>query len=188
MPWAPRLTSRAGFEGNVLKLAAVRFLCWMHLMSAVIMPFFREWGGLSFVQIFALQTWFMLTSFLMEVPTGAVADRFGRKVSVACGGFLLGAASLLYGSVPHLAVFVAAETLFAIAITLFSGADEALAYDSLLACGQESEASRVMSRLEAAKLAGILVGALLGAVVASRFGVRWPMLLQAVPMALSGLI
>jgi MFS family permease len=185
---APRTLTLAGLEGNILKLGALRFLCWMHLMSAVIIPFFREWGRLSFAQIFALQTWFMLMSFLMEVPTGAVADRFGRKVSVALGGFLLAAASLLYGSVPHLGVFVAAETLFAIAITLISGADEALAYDSLLACGRESEASRVMSRLEAAKLAGILTGALLGAVVASRFGVRWPMLLQAVPMALSGLL
>jgi fucose permease len=88
----------------------------MHLMSAVIIPFFREWGRLSFVQIFALQTWFMLMCFLMEVPTGAVADRFGRKVSVALGSFLLAAASILYGTLPHLAVFVAAEALFAVAI------------------------------------------------------------------------
>src|SRR5512139_508468 len=143
----PRLD---GLAGNILKLAALRFLCWMHLMSAVIIPFFREWGRLSFIQIFALQTWFMLMSFLMEVPTGAVADRFGRKVSVACGGFLLAAASILYGAFPHLAVFVVAETLFAVAITLVSGADEALAYDSLLAQGREAEASRVMARLEAA--------------------------------------
>lgn len=184
----PRILKLAGLEGNVPKLAALRFLCWMHLMSAVIIPFFREWGRLSFVQIFALQTWFMLACFLMEVPTGAVADRFGRKVSVACGGFLLAAASLLYGSFPHLAVFVVAEGLFAVAITLISGADEALAYDSLLAQGREAEASRVMARLEAAKLAGILAGALLGAVVASRFGVRWPMLLQAIPLGLSGLV
>jgi len=188
MSQTPGTPRPAGLEGNILKLAALRFLCWMHLMSAVIIPFFREWGRLSFIQIFALQTWFMLMCFLMEVPTGAVADRFGRKVSVACGGFLLAVASILYGSVPHLAVFVAAEALFAVAITLISGADEALAYDSLLACGREAEASRVMSRLEAAKLAGILAGALLGAVVASRLGVRWPMLLQAVPLALSGLI
>jgi MFS family permease len=160
----------------------------MHLMSAVIIPFFREWGRLSFVQIFALQSWFMLMSFLMEVPTGAVADRFGRKVSVALGAFLVATASVFYGSFPHIAVFVAAEALFAVAIALISGADEALAYDSLLACGREAEASRVMSRLEAAKLAGILAGALVGAVVASRIGVRWPMLLQSVPMALSGAI
>jgi MFS family permease len=178
----------SGFEGNVLRLAAVRFLCWMHLMSAVIVPFFREWGHLSFVQIFGLQTWFMLMNFLMEVPTGAVADRFGRKVSVALGGFLLAAATLLYGSVANIAVFVAAEALFAVALTLISGADEALAYDSLLACGRAAEASRVMSRLEAAKLAGIFAGALAGAVVAARLGVRWPMLLQSIPMALSGVV
>jgi MFS family permease len=184
----PRIPTLAGLEGNVPRLAALRFLCFMHLMSAVIIPFFREWGRLSFVQIFALQTWFMVVCFLMEVPTGAVADRFGRKVSVACGGFLLAAASLLYGAFPHLGVFVAAEALFAIAIALVSGADEALAYDSLLALGREAQASRVMARLEAAKLAGILAGALVGAVVASRFGVRWPMLLQAVPLGLSGLV
>ena len=188
MPQARRLPARSGLEGNIPRLAVLRFLCWMHLMSAVIIPFFREWGRLSFVQIFALQSWFMLMSFLMEVPTGAVADRFGRKVSVALGGFLVAAASLLYGTLPHLAVFVAAEALFAVAIALISGADEALAYDSLLACGREGEASRVMSRLEAAKLAGILAGALVGAVVASRLGVRWPMLLQSLPMALSGTI
>ena len=178
----------AGYERNVPRLAVVRFLCWMHLMSAVIIPFFREWGHLSFVQIFGLQTWFMLMNFLMEVPTGAVADRYGRRVSVALGGFLLAAATTLYGSFPHIAVFVAGEALFAVALTLISGADEALAYDSLLACGRAAEASRVMSRLEAAKLAGILAGALLGAVVASRLGVRWPMLLQSIPMALSGVV
>jgi MFS family permease len=188
MPRIPRAPERTGLEGNIPRLAVLRFLCWMHLMSAVIIPFFREWGRLSFVQIFALQTWFMLMSFLMEVPTGAVADRFGRKVSVACGGFLLGGASLLYGTLPHLGVFVLAEALFAVALALISGADEALAYDSLRAVGREGEASRVMARLEAAKLAGILAGALVGAVVASRLGVRWPMLLQAVPMAVSGLV
>ncbi|HSB61245.1 MAG TPA: MFS transporter [Vicinamibacteria bacterium] len=188
MTRAPLVPMLAGLGGNVPKLAAVRFLCWMHLMSAVIIPFFREWGRLSFVQIFALQTWFMLMSFLMEVPTGAVADRFGRRVSVALGAFLLAVASILYGTLPRLGVFVLAEAIFAVALALISGADEALAYDSLLARGREAEASRVMARLEAAKLAGILAGALLGAAVASGLGLRWPMLLQAVPMALSGLL
>jgi MFS family permease len=157
-------------------------------MSAVIIPFFRDWGGLTYVQVFALQTWFMVMSFLMEVPTGTVADRFGRKVSVASGSLLLAAASLLYGSLPHLAVFVVAEAVFAVAVALISGADEALAYDSLLALGREGEASRVMARLEAAKLAGILAGALVGSVVAARLGVRWPMLLQAAPLAAGGLV
>jgi MFS family permease len=177
-----------GLEANIAKIGLVRFLCWMHLMSAVIIPFFREWGGLSFVEIFALQAWFMLASFALEVPTGAIADRFGRKVSVALAGLVLGTASALYGSIPRLPVFVVAELLFAAGMALLSGADEALAYDSLKALGREAEATKRIARLEAWKLSGILVGALLGGVAAARFGVRSPMLIQAVPMALSGLV
>jgi hypothetical protein len=54
--------------------------------------------------------------------------------------------------------------------------------------GREGEATRVVARLEAVKLVGIFAGALLGSLVASRLGVRAPMLLQAVPMTLSGLV
>jgi len=182
------MTRLGGLEGNLPKMAAVRFLCWMHWMSAVIVPFFRDWGRLSYTQIFALQAWFMLANFLLEVPTGAVADRFGRRVSVGLGGLGLGVATLLYASVPWLPMFVLAETLFALALTLISGADEALVYDSLLALGREAEATRIMSRLEAWKLGGIFAGALLGALAAARLGVRAPLLIQAVPMALSGLV
>ncbi len=180
--------ARAGLEANLWRLAAVRFLCWAHLMSAVIIPFFRDFGGLSFVQIFALQTWFMLVSFLMEVPTGAVADRFGRRVSVGFGCLVIAAASLLYGSVPSLPVFVCAEAIFAVGLALVSGADEALAYDTLKALGREAQAPRVMARLEAYKLAGIVAGALTGSLVASALGVRWPMLLQALPLLAAGIL
>ncbi len=178
----------SGLEGNLVKMAAVRLLFWTFLVSAVLMPFFREWGRLSFTQIFALQAWFMVVNFLLEVPTGAVADRFGRKISIAAGCFLMAAASLVYGSVPSILVFVFAEALFATALTLVSGADEALVYDSLRLLGREGQAAHVVSRLEAVKLAGILAGALVGSVVASQLGVRAPMLLQAVPMALSGVV
>jgi len=178
----------SGLEGNLPKMAAVRFLCWMHWMSAVIVPFFRDWGRLSYTQIFALQAWFMLANFLLEVPTGAVADRFGRRVSVGLGGLLLGVATLLYASVPWLPVFFLGETVFALGLTLISGADEALVYDSLKALGREQKATRVMSRLAAWMLAGLTAGALLGAVAAARLGVRAPFLLQALPMALSGVM
>jgi MFS family permease len=177
-----------GLEKNLVKMAAVRLLFWTFLMSGVVIPFFREWGRLSFTQIFVLQAWFMLMNFLLEVPTGAVADRFGRKASIATGCFLMAAASLVYGSMPLLAVFVLGEAVFATALTLVSGADEALIYDSLKALGRESDATRVVSRLEAVKLTGIFAGALLGSLVASRLGVRAPMLLQAIPMALSGVV
>ncbi len=174
--------------GNLSKMAAIRFLSWTHLISSVLIPFFREWGRLSFTTILVLQAWFMFWSFLLEVPTGAVADRFGRRISIAAGGLIAASASLLYASAPRLSVFLAAEWLFACAVTLFSGADEALVYDTLKALGRAEEATRVISRLESFKLAGIVCGALAGGLVAARAGVRAPMLVQALPLGMSGLL
>jgi len=144
-------------------------------------------GRLSYVQIFGLQTWFMLMAFLMEVPTGAVADRFGRKVSVACGAFLLAAASLLYG---------ASRTS-----PCSSWPRPCSRWRSRSSRGPTRRWRTTRSSRSArgrgvpghgpprsGEAAGIFAGALVGAVVAARLGVRWPMLLQAAPMGLSGLI
>ena len=71
------------------------------------------------------------------MPETPKAGRLAGPVRVALwAAWAVAAASLLYGTFPHLAVFVVAEALFAVAITLISGADEALAYDSLLAQGR----------------------------------------------------
>ncbi len=174
--------------GNLPKIAAVRFFLWMHLFAAVIVPFFRDWGGLGFAAIFLVQAWFQVWSFVLEVPTGAVADRFGRRVSVALGGIVGAVGALVYASVPALPVFLLAEVIFATSMTLVSGADEALAYDSLVASGRQGDVARVMSRLEAWKLGGMLAGALAGAALAGRFGPRAPMLLQPIPSLAAGLL
>ena len=42
-------------------------------------PSFTEWGGITFTQIMFLQGWFMAMIFIFEIPTGSIADYFGRK-------------------------------------------------------------------------------------------------------------
>jgi MFS family permease len=147
-----------------------------------------EWGGLTLVQVFTLNAWFMFWNVVFEVPTGAVADRFGRKWSIAIGTVVTAAACLTYVSTPRYTVFLCAEILFALGNTLVSGADEALGYDSLVAAGQEHRASQWLARLQAAQLVGILVGALAGGVIASRWGLRAPVALQTIPMVLAGVV
>jgi MFS family permease len=151
-------------------------------------PFFRDWGGLSLGEILGLNAWFMFWNCVLEVPTGAVADRFGRKVSLLLG-LALGALSTgLYVSAPHLGVFLVAEVGMALAYTLLSGADEALLYDSLLACGRTHEAQRAIARLESAKLLGIVLGALGGALLTPWLSLRAIVALQALPMAAAVLV
>lgn len=175
-------------SGNLRRLLAVRMLYWTHFVAAVLIPFLTDWGGLTLLQVFVLNAWFMLWNLVFEVPTGAVADRFGRKWSIAVGTVVTAAGCLTYVSTPRFEIFLVGDVLMALGNTLVSGADEALGYDSLLACGEEHRASRWLARLQAAQLLGIVVGALAGGVIASRWGLRAPVALQTIPMLLAGVL
>lgn len=128
---------------NVTLVCAIRLLFWTHFVSAVLVPFFRDWGGIGLDRILLLNAWFMLWAFALEVPTGAIADRFGRKVSATLG-YAIGAAAIgVYVSAPRLEVFLAAEVLMALGFALVSGAEDALLYDSLVFLGRKPSIASV---------------------------------------------
>jgi len=78
----------------------------------------------------------MFWNFLLEIPTGTVADFLGRKVSLILGCMIGAVGVLIYASYPRFLVFLLAEVILAVSYTLISGADEALVYDSLKEIGQ----------------------------------------------------
>ncbi len=174
--------------GNLWKLQAIRMLFYMQFFSAVLVPFFTDWGGISLAQVLFLNAWFFLCNFLFEVPTGTVADFLGRKVSLALGNLVGLVAALVYVSKPSFPVFMVAEAIFAIAYTLQSGADEALAYDSLKALGQAERAAPVIGRMESFKLGGIITGTLTGGFIASAYGLSAPMRAFVFPATLAFLV
>ena len=81
-----------------------------------------------------------------------------------------------------------AEFLWAMSQALFSGADEALLYDSLLEEGREKESKRVLGRYHSFGLMGITVAASIGGLIAATLGLRYTMLLMTVPFTFAFLI
>ena len=162
-------------------LIAFRACFWMHFLSAVIVPFYTQWGGLTLAQMMAMNAWFMAWNFALEVPTGAVADVFGRKWSMVLGALCAAVAALVYVATHSIGVFLAAEVLYAVAYTLVSGADDALAYDSLVELDRVTDAPRVVAQMESAKLFGIIAGSLLGSMIAARWGLAAPLAAHAIP-------
>ena len=181
-------TRRGPFAANTWKLELIRLLFWMHFISAVLIPFYRDWGGLSFRQILLVNGWFMVWNFLLEVPTGTVADVWGRRASLILGSVIGAIGAVIYVSAPDLTRFLIAEIIFATSFTLMSGADEALLYDTLKAEDRQAEAPRRYGRLAAAQQIGIVTGALLGSVIVAQLDLRAPLLLQAIPMSLAGMV
>ncbi len=156
--------------------------------SAVLVPFFTDWGHISLFQVQLLQSWFSIWVFVLEIPTGAVADNIGRKHSLIHGAIFIAIATVIYGSIPSFSIFLLAEFLFAIGYALNSGADQALLYDTLKSLGREDESKVVLGRADAIMLSGMMIAAPLGSLIAGKLGINAPQILTAIPMLIAGLI
>ncbi len=176
------------FERNIVKAYLFKFTIMFHFFAGVIIPFFTIWGGISFARVMILQAIFTFSTFLLEVPTGAVADKFGRKISLILAAIATAIATLVYSSYPNFWIFVLGEFLWAIGFALMSGADQALLYDSLRELGREAESKKILGRWESLSVIAIMIAAPIGSLIAKYLGLRYAMLLMSVPMTLSGII
>jgi MFS family permease len=182
------MSAKARYASNIPKLYAIRLLFWMQFFAAVLVPFYTDWGGVTLADVFLINAWFFLCNFALEVPTGTVADFLGRRTSLLLGSVVGAVGVLFYAWRPSFAFFLAAEAVMAVAYTLHSGADEALAYDSLKADGRQARAAHVISRMESFKLGGIIAATIVGGFIAAGFGLRAPMQATALPMTLAALV
>jgi len=173
---------------NIQKIYVVNFTSSLHFISPVLVLFFTEWGGITLQQTLILQSWFMGWMFILEIPTGTIADYFGRKISLVISQGIIIFAILVYSSVPVFSMFLLGEFLFALGITLSSGANEAFIYDTLKEIGQESESEKIFGRFRSSGLIGILAGSLLGSLIAVTFGVRECFLFMVFPTIISFII
>jgi MFS family permease len=87
--------------------------------------------GLSFAEAASLGGVYSAVLIVAEVPTGAFADRIGRRASMMAGALAMVAASAVWYWAHSLTTFALAETLAAISMSLCSGADSAYLYDFL---------------------------------------------------------
>ena len=97
-----------------------------------VLVLFWKGYGLSLTAIMLLQSYFAFLIVLLEVPSGYLADVWGRKPVLRLAGIFLAAASGVYLVADTYVYFMLAETFFALGISLFSGTDAALLYDTLL--------------------------------------------------------
>lgn len=156
------------------------FLSGFHLFSAVIVTMLTGWGGLTLTEVMILQSWFTFSIFALEVPTGVVADLWGRKSSLILSGLISVAGFVVYALVPNIWLFILGEFLLALAFTLRSGAAEALLYDSV----PESTAKKALSRNGSLVLVGLSVGPAVGSLLLNWVEPQHLMLLTAIPFAI----
>nr|WP_321466471.1 MFS transporter [uncultured Desulfobulbus sp.] len=144
--------------------------------------------GLSLEQFALLNTVWALTIVLAEVPSGALADLLGRKKLLVATTLLMVCEMSLLAFVPlgHprwvFGAFLLNRILSGLAEAMASGADEALAYDTLVAAGLGKQWPRVLEVQMRAQNLGYIFAMTLGAAaydpgllnrLGSWFGLGW---------------
>lgn len=131
------------------------------LIIGPILVLFLTAKGLTFTEIMLLQSISSISIFFFEVPTGAVADKLGRKYSVLIGAFLWGAGLLFYVVGHSFFIFALSEITFSLGSAFKSGADNALIYDSLKMLNREKDYQKIEGKARSYSLYAMAIGSVL---------------------------
>ncbi|MEU4215357.1 MFS transporter [Actinoplanes sp. NPDC026623] len=139
-------------------------------------------AGLNNFEAFAANAFFTAGMVLFEVPTGIVADWWGRRASYLLGTVTLAVTTVLYvwlwqAGGPFWA-WAAASVLIGLGFTFFSGATDAWLVDALRATGYAGTLDEVFARAQVFTGVGMLVGAAGGGYLAQVAGLGAPYLLR----------
>lgn len=170
---------RRAYQANIWKSYLLHFLMHFQLWWSIWVLYLKDMRGFSLTQITVLEALFWGTAVLAEVPTGAVADRFGRKTSLALGAGCTAVAVLVFGLATNYWLVLVSYLAWALGFTFVSGAEYALLFESLKALGREREFQRVAGRFVAVFSFAVLAGGLAGAPIAAATNLSIPILLSA---------
>lgn len=143
--------------------------------------------GLDLLQINLVFATYLIAAFLFEVPTGAVADVFGRKLSFLLSCAVRAVAFLYYAFATTFPEFLLAEFIDAVGTTLASGALDAWAVDGMRAEGNTRPAERFFARAHIAARVPMMLSGLAAGYVAER-GLYIPFVAGSALFVLTGTV
>ncbi len=156
---------------NIYALYLIKLSKWFSLVMPIIVLFYEK-QGLGLQDVFILKSVYSIAAVTLEIPSGYLADVWGRRKCLLLGSFLFFFGYLCYSFTDTFAAFLFAELLLGIGQTLVNGADSALLYDTTAQYKEEHLYLRYEGRITmignfAEAFAGILGGLL--AVYSLRF-------------------
>ncbi len=146
-------------------------------------------GGLSNVEAFTANAIYTLGLVLFEIPTGMIADTWGRRTS-----YLIGAGVQLVGNLLYVWMWYThgpfwgwalASLLLGFGYTFFSGALEAWLVDALKHAGYEGELDPIFAKNQIVTGVAMLVGTIAGGYIAQIAALGVPYLVRAALQAVS---
>jgi MFS family permease len=146
-------------------------------------------AGLSATAAFAANALFTAGMVLFEVPTGVVADTWGRRASYLLGSVTLALSTALYWlawqmEAPFWA-WAVTSALLGLGFTFFSGATEAWLVDALKFTGFKGNLESVFAKGQIVGGVAMLTGSVAGGLVAQWTNLGVPYLLRGLTLVVT---
>jgi MFS family permease len=169
---------------NINKLYLIIF--FHNLIPAyVIERLFWEQRGMSVLMVVLCEIIYAVTIVIFEIPTGVLADKFGRKPLLVFGAVLSMLEFIILQFAHHFWTFALVVSLAGISTACTSGAWNALLYDSLAAVQKQRSFEKIVGRMNSLDFVGSLIAALSGGVLAKYYGFEFNYILSAISMFLA---
>ncbi len=168
---------------NIRKFYLYVCLIWFTLWQPIIVIFWME-NDVSLTQIFLIKALHSFAMVLLEVPTGALADYLGTRLTLLGAALVYVLSLAIYAIGQGFEAFLIAELIAGVGTALVSGTDSAFVHDSLNMEGAAERFTEMMGKTRALRLVSQVVASLLGGFVAG-FSTRLTLVLT-IPPTLGG--
>ncbi|MBT5773101.1 MAG: MFS transporter [Dehalococcoidia bacterium] len=151
---------------QVRVLYAVSGLVNLNPHIAVWVIYLMEFRGISLAQVGLMEGMFWSVTLALEIPSGAISDRYGRKVGFLLGTVIEGSGVLMFALADSFPLLMASYVVWGSGIAFRSGNDGAFLYDALSADGKQGDYADRMGVLAAVMRFAAAGGAIAGGAIA----------------------
>jgi len=159
------------------------------MVMPVVVLFYQD-NGMGMHDIFILKAIYSVAIVAMEIPSGWMADVWGRKKTLILGSILGSAGFLIYSFSFGFWAFAIAEIVLGVGHSFVSGADSALLYDGLKADNKSESYIKQEGRITSAgnfaeAIAGVAGGFLAAISLRTPFYFQFAVAAIAIPASLT---
>ncbi len=168
------------------KLYAFSFFDSFVLIYPLYAVFFAD-SGISASQISLLFAAWSVSGFVLEIPSGSLADKYPRKNILFLGVLAKAVGFLFWLLFPNFIGFLIGFILWGVKSAFTSGTKEALVYDELSRAKQTKSYTKIMGRMDSLGLIGVILASIAAALIAPH-GYTVILIMSALSVAISAIL
>jgi len=174
--------AKRSLTSDILSIYVPSFFIFLGMsIVSPILPLYAESFNVSYTMVSLAISMYAFGRFVVDLPVGVIADKFGRRPLMVVGTLILTVCSFLNASAPNFALFLLYRFIEGVGSAMWLTSRTTLLADIL----KPEERGRIMSYFQAFMLIGSAAGPTFGGIVADRWGISAPFYFYALAGGIS---